>query len=139
MLLRHEKEKKREYNRRIMNIEHGTFTPLVFSVSGVLVKNVLCFTNLWLKKIAKTFNESYEKVITVIWCKLSFIILRAALLCIRGSWSNHVLKDINKFSLAFYSAGFWLVAWAKFPCKQFELRCNLLFIHFSYIMVKLLT
>ena len=70
VLLRNEKKKKkkkkREYNRRIMNIEHGTFTPLVFSVSGVLVKNVLCFTNLWLKKIAKTFNESYEKVITVI-------------------------------------------------------------------------
>ena len=38
MLLKHAKEKKREYNRRIMNIEHGTFTRLVFSVSGVLSK-----------------------------------------------------------------------------------------------------
>ena len=30
VLLRYEKEKKPEYNRRIMNIEHCTFTPLVF-------------------------------------------------------------------------------------------------------------
>ena len=29
-LKKHEQEKKRNYNRRIMNIEHGTFTPLVF-------------------------------------------------------------------------------------------------------------
>ena len=38
VLLKHAKEKKREYNRRIMNIEHGTFTRLVFAVSGVLSK-----------------------------------------------------------------------------------------------------
>ena len=30
VLLRYEKEKRPEYNRRIMNIEHCTFTPLVF-------------------------------------------------------------------------------------------------------------
>ena len=32
VLLRHEKEKKREYNRRIMNIENGTFTPLAMNL-----------------------------------------------------------------------------------------------------------
>ena len=30
-LKKQEKEKKRAYNNRIMNVEHGTFTPLVFS------------------------------------------------------------------------------------------------------------
>ena len=70
------------------------------------------------EKIAKKFNESYEKVITVIRCKSSLIILRSALLCLRGSWSNHVLKDIDEFSLALDSAGLWAVAWAKFPYKQ---------------------
>ena len=70
------------------------------------------------EKITKKFNESYEKVITVIRCKSSFIILRSALLCLRGSWSNHILKDIDEFSLAFDSAGLSAVAWAKFPYKQ---------------------
>ena len=105
VLLRHEKEKKREYNRRIMNIEHGTFTSLVFSVSGVLGKECSMFHKHMAEKIAKKFNESYEKVITVIRYKLSFIILRSALLCIRGSRYNRVLKDVDEFSLAFDSAG----------------------------------
>ena len=29
-----EVEKKRKYNERVMQIEHGTFTPLVFSATG---------------------------------------------------------------------------------------------------------
>ena len=29
-----ENEKKRKYNQRIINIDHGTFTPLVFSCFG---------------------------------------------------------------------------------------------------------
>ena len=30
----HKKEKKRAYKSRIMNVEHGTFTALVFSLTG---------------------------------------------------------------------------------------------------------
>ena len=33
---KHEAEKKRAYNDRVMNIEHETFTPLVFSLNGVM-------------------------------------------------------------------------------------------------------
>ena len=29
-------EKKREYNERVLPIEHGTFTPLVFSIYGIM-------------------------------------------------------------------------------------------------------
>ena len=38
VLKKDEQEKKRNDNRRIMNIEHGTFTLLVFSVSGGMGK-----------------------------------------------------------------------------------------------------
>ena len=31
---RHEKEKTREYKRRVIEVEHWTFTPLVLSTSG---------------------------------------------------------------------------------------------------------
>ena len=34
ILKKHEKEKKRAYNSRIISVEHGTFTPLVFSLTG---------------------------------------------------------------------------------------------------------
>ena len=87
MLKRHEQEKKRQYNHRIMNIEHGTFTPLVFSVSGVMGKECSMFHKHMAEKIAKKTEERYERIITVIRCKLSFMLLRAALLCVRGSRS----------------------------------------------------
>ena len=34
MYLKHQKEKKRAYERRVLEIELASFTPLVFSVSG---------------------------------------------------------------------------------------------------------
>ena len=30
----HENEKKRQYSRRILDVERGTFTPLVFTTTG---------------------------------------------------------------------------------------------------------
>ena len=104
VLLRHEKEKKRECNGRIMSIEHGTVTPLVFSVSEVLGSESFMFHKHMAQKKAEKFSESCEKVIAVIRYKLSFIILRSALLCIRWSRSNHVLKIIEEFSLVFEKA-----------------------------------
>ena len=85
--------------------EYGVFTPLVFSVTGVLGKECSIFHKHIAEKIAKKFNESNEKVITVIRCKFSFTILRSALLDIRGTRSNYVLKDIDESSLAFDCAG----------------------------------
>ena len=43
LLKKHEQEKKRNFSRRIMNTEQGTFTPSVFSVSGGMVKECSMF------------------------------------------------------------------------------------------------
>ena len=48
----HEKEKKRQYKNRVMNIEHGTFTLLVFSISGHVGKECSIFHKLMFHKIA---------------------------------------------------------------------------------------
>ena len=88
-----------------MNIEHGTFTPLVFSVSGVLGKECSMFHKHVSEKIAIKYNKNYKEIITIIRCKLSFLILKSALLCIRGSRSSNIVKDIDEFSLAYDSAG----------------------------------
>ena len=37
----HESEKKRLYSRRVLDIEHGTFTPLVFTTTGGMGKGCL--------------------------------------------------------------------------------------------------
>ena len=104
---KHEKEKKRQYNHRIMNIEHGTFTPLVFSVSGGMAKECSRFHKAVAEKISQRLDCKYDKVMSLIKCKLSFLILRASLMCVRGSRSiakhfgNH---EIDDFEIAFDSA-----------------------------------
>ena len=106
---KHEREKKRQYNNRIVNVEHGTFTPLVFSVNGGIAKECLKFHKFVAEKIANKSGCRYEKVLPIIKCKLSFLILRAFLMCVRGSRSftthsgNHAVDD---FEVAFdYTRG----------------------------------
>ena len=98
VLEKHEKEKKRHYNRRIMDIEHGTFTPLVFSVSGGMGKECSMFHKHVAEKIAIKTEERYEKVLSTIRCKLSFIILKSVLMCVRGSRS-YKLKNFDDFEI----------------------------------------
>ena len=104
---KHEREKKRQYNNKIMNVEHGTFTPLVFSVNGGMAKECLKFHKF--QKIANRSGCRYEKVLSIIKYKLSFLILCASLMCMRGSHSfttqsgNHSVDD---FEIAFdYTLG----------------------------------
>ena len=47
-----EKEKKRSYNKRIIEIEHGTFTPLVFSSMGGCSKETEVFIKRLTSKVA---------------------------------------------------------------------------------------
>ena len=67
---RHEKEKKRRYNNRVMNIKHGTFTPLVFFVSGSVVKECSIFHKHMAQKIANKTGERYEEAMSIITCTL---------------------------------------------------------------------
>ena len=96
---KHEREKKRQYNNRIMNVEHSTFTPLVFSVNGGMAKEFLKFHKFVAGKIANKSGCRYEKVLSIIKCILSLLILCASLMCVRGSGfftahsGNHAVDD----------------------------------------------
>ena len=41
----HENEKKRLYSREVLDIEHETFTPLVFTTTGEMGKECLMYHN----------------------------------------------------------------------------------------------
>ena len=71
-----------------MNVEHGTFTPLIFSLNGVMAPECERFHKQLANKIATKTEQNYSKIMTMIRCKLSFIILRACLMCVRGSRSH---------------------------------------------------
>ena len=102
----HKKEKKRAYKSRIMKEEHGTFTPLVFSLTGGEGPGAFMFYKHIAQKIAAKTEENYDGVLSLIRCKLSFMILKSVLICVRGSRSvsnDHV--HLDDVSLTGHAAG----------------------------------
>ena len=81
--------KKREYGQRIRDVEHGFFTPLVFSTSGAMGREATTFY----KRLAYLLSDKQDKAYSLImgWlrCRLSFAILRSAIMCLRGSRSSY--------------------------------------------------
>ena len=78
---KHQAGKKKNYNQRIMQVEHGTFTPLIFSVHGRIAPECERYHKHIAKKIAKKAGEKYNSLITGIRCNLSFLLILAALMC----------------------------------------------------------
>ena len=70
-----------------MEIEQGTFTPIVVTVKGVVGQEGNRFHKALADKIAVKTGEKYDDITRLIRTKLSFLVLRAALLCLRGSRS----------------------------------------------------
>ena len=68
-----------------MDIEHGTLTPLIFTVNGCMGPECSQFHKNLADKISEKTGEPYADVMNFIRCKLSYIILRSAILCLRGS------------------------------------------------------
>ena len=103
----HERRKWNEYGPRVTNVERAAFTPLVFSVHGGCGR--LC--NVFLKRLCQMQAESsgshYSQVIGLLRCRLSFALLRAAVLCIRGARSryHHPARCFHDVSIAVAESG----------------------------------
>ena len=87
MYLHHEKQKKREYNARIMEIEKGTFTQLVFSCSGGESTEATTFIKQLATKISNKRQEGYSQVVGFLRRRLRFDILRTCVISFRGERS----------------------------------------------------
>ena len=100
VLLMAEKAKSREYRERILFVEHGDFNPLVFTISGALGPQ----SSMVLKRLAEKISErqSLQRSAVAGWlrCRLSFALLRATLLCVRGRRKNKSQTVENNISLA---------------------------------------
>ena len=79
----HENDKKRLYSRRVLDIEHGSFTPLVFTTTGGMGKECQRYHCRLAELIAAKKGEQYAQTISWIRAKTSFALLRSALVCLR--------------------------------------------------------
>ena len=85
---RHEREKRRCYERRIIEVEHGSFTPLVFSAVGGMGTAATVMYKRLASLLADKHAQSYPKTMSWIRCLLNFSLLRSAIMCIRGARST---------------------------------------------------
>ena len=88
MYIHHEQLKKREYNARIIEIEKGSFTPLIFSCSGGTSKETDKFIKHLAMKMSKKKQEQYSHVVSFIRRRLRFDILRSCIISLRGERSS---------------------------------------------------
>lgn len=93
---KHEDDKKRKYGERVLNNEHGSFTPLVFSMTGGMSSECIIYHKFLAEKIAQKSEQRYDQIMAWIRCKLSFIIIRSALLCLRGSRSVKMNTEVTE-------------------------------------------
>ena len=84
MYSHHEKEKKRQYNSRIIEIEKGTFTPVIFSCSGGASPETTRLLKVIATKLAKKRCERYSMMVNYLRRRINFDILRTCVLSFRG-------------------------------------------------------
>ena len=80
----HEQEKKRNYNERVLQVERGTFTPIVGSTFGGWGKEADRHHKRIATLISLKKNEEYADVISYIRTRLRFSLLKSILTAVRG-------------------------------------------------------
>ena len=90
-----EHEKKRLYNELVLQVDHWTFTPLVFSIYSSMGRECNMFYS-WLFQLISD-KGNLLKLITMNWIrtKVCFALLKLSLLCLWGS--RMVCRKVSEF------------------------------------------
>ena len=83
-LIHHEKEKKRAYNARVLEVEKSSFTPLVFSTTGIMGNEAEKFYRRVADLLSLKSRQSYADSIRYIRQRLSFCLLKTTIVSLRG-------------------------------------------------------
>ena len=81
-------KKKRAYDQRVQEVEHATFTPLVFSATGGLGIQANTFYKRLASLLAEKWDHPYSSTLCWLRCRLGFSLLRSSILSIRGARSS---------------------------------------------------
>ena len=83
-----ERQKRQKYEARIREVEHATFTPLIWSTSGGAGPACTWFLKRLACMLADKRDEPYSVTMAWLRCRISFSLLRASTMCIRGARSS---------------------------------------------------
>ncbi len=83
----HENLKKRHYEQRIREVEHSSFTPLVFATTGGHGPEATAFYKRLASMLSDKCKQPYSTTISWLRCRISFSLLRSSIMCLRGARS----------------------------------------------------
>ena len=89
-----ESEKKRKYQQRVLEVEMGSFTPLIFGTNGGMGKECKMFMKHLAEKLAEKDVEGYPVVISWLRTRISFEILKSVNTSIRGSRQPFFRREV---------------------------------------------
>ncbi len=96
---RHERLKRSAYEARICDVEHASFTPLIWSTSGGAGPSATMFLKRLAGKLADKREDSYSAIMGWLRCRFGFAMLRSSLMCLRGARSS-LGRPVSDFSIA---------------------------------------
>jgi hypothetical protein len=99
VLLRHEKEKKDKYGALCI-ARRRTFTPLVFSIDGLLGKEATAASKGLATSLASKWKRSYSEVCGYIRSRLSIALVRSSSRCLRAERT-----PTHRFHLPMWDSG----------------------------------
>ena len=101
LYVQHEREKKRVYNDRILQVEKGSFSPLIFSTTGGMGPEATRYHKRIAELISTKRGELYSDVVNHIRTRIRFSLLKSVLVAVRGERgkrgrpNNTAISDIS--------------------------------------------
>ena len=92
---RNEKEKMRAYSDRILQVEKGSFVPLVYTTTGGMGPQCERLHKRVAELISDKRNERYSDVINHLRTRLRFSLLKSILVAIRGARGKRAKPGIE--------------------------------------------
>ena len=74
----------KKYNNRIIQVEKGTFTPLIYSTSGGWGPQATRYHKRLAEKLSHKRGEDYADIMCYMRTRIRFSILRSTLIAVRG-------------------------------------------------------
>ncbi len=99
---KNEREKMKAYNDRILQVEKGSFVPLVYTTTGGMGPQCVRTHKRIAELVANRKNERYADVMSHIRTRLRFSLLKSVLVAVRGArgkrlhpWEEDNLSNIS--------------------------------------------
>ena len=107
---RHHESLKRRLYECVREVEHSSFTPLVFSLTGGLGPNATAFYKCLSSQISDKWKQPYSTTSGWLRCRISFSLLRSSIVCLRGARSFPPLTAILRplLTLTISDSNLWL-------------------------------